>query len=225
MSDETKDLPMVVDDDDDGFHPIAPTDRTIIGTQIKCTDGVWSQMGITIPPGSLKLLALATTTVIQRWKDQQVVERFSKKPLPGLRRIERSSSCNPVGTRSKRSAAQALRNELGCVFARSSDGRAIHLHQQDVWSQAGRRDAAEPRRLDAPAARRQHCSGGRACQQTVQDEAWRETAAGIQDHQMESAGQQWGRSTNRSQTLQVQPGLTDAKPVSLGEEMNDAIGF
>jgi hypothetical protein len=59
--------------------------RVIQGDLIKCVDGNWTAKdGTTVPK---QLLALATTTVIQLWKDKTPVQTIVKKPgqpLPSL---------------------------------------------------------------------------------------------------------------------------------------------
>jgi hypothetical protein len=79
MNDETK-LPAPLPEEDDGFNPITPTDRVITGALLKFVDGAWSESGITMPVGT-KLLALSTHTVLQRWREQRVIETISTKPL------------------------------------------------------------------------------------------------------------------------------------------------
>jgi hypothetical protein len=68
-------------DDDDGFHPIVPTDdRVIVGTRLKFVDGVWSENDIKVPAGT-KLLTLSTHQILQRY-DQERFTTITKKPLP-----------------------------------------------------------------------------------------------------------------------------------------------
>jgi len=81
MNDESK-LPAPVQDDD-GFNPITPTDRVVVGSLLKFVDGAWSESGIKVPAGT-RLLALSTHVVLQRWKDQRVVETITTKPLPNV---------------------------------------------------------------------------------------------------------------------------------------------
>jgi hypothetical protein len=68
--------------DDDGFHPLVPTDdRVIVGTLLKFVDGVWSENDIKVPTGT-KLLALSTHQILRRWHDQEGFKYIVKKPLP-----------------------------------------------------------------------------------------------------------------------------------------------
>ncbi len=87
MNDTTVKMPAVYEDD--GFNPIAPTDRIIIGTLLKFNaEGKWTEMGITFP-ASTRLLALAVTDVLQRWHDQRVIETITAKPLPDPEKLNK----------------------------------------------------------------------------------------------------------------------------------------
>jgi hypothetical protein len=86
MSDEPKDKQVVPIDDhyDDGFSDFEPSERTIQGSFLKFTqEGKWTEVGITVPSG-LKLLAAETASILQRWKDQKVVDTISQRPFPDI---------------------------------------------------------------------------------------------------------------------------------------------
>ena len=86
MSDEPKDKQVIPIDDhyDDGFSDLEPSERTIQGSFLKFTqEGKWTEVGITVPPG-LKLLAVETASILQRWKDQKVVDEITEKPFPDI---------------------------------------------------------------------------------------------------------------------------------------------
>jgi hypothetical protein len=59
-------------DSDDNFGAPATHDRIIQGTLIRCVDGRWHDRDKLPVPS--KLLALATFTVVQRWRDQKPEE-------------------------------------------------------------------------------------------------------------------------------------------------------
>jgi hypothetical protein len=85
MSQDKDNLPARVAD---GFDENGDSDRLIQGSLIRCVDGHWSvpRDGLAIPPGT-QLLVLATTSVVQRWQDQQPIETILKKsgePLPDV---------------------------------------------------------------------------------------------------------------------------------------------
>jgi hypothetical protein len=71
----------------DGFGDDDAVGRLIQGTIVRCVDGRWATRdGTTFPPDT-RLLALATTTALQRFKDQrrvdEIVKRFGE-PLPDV---------------------------------------------------------------------------------------------------------------------------------------------
>jgi len=76
MNDITK-LPVTTDD---GFADDASDGRLIKGTRLKFgVDGKWStREGGALPE---TLLVLNLLTVVQRWKDKQVIETFVDRPL------------------------------------------------------------------------------------------------------------------------------------------------
>jgi hypothetical protein len=82
MRDEIK-LPAPLPDQDDGFNPITPTDRVIIGTHLKFTDGVWSENGIKVPGGT-RFLALSTHKVLECWQNNRVIKAIWEKPQQPL---------------------------------------------------------------------------------------------------------------------------------------------
>jgi hypothetical protein len=88
MNDETKDKQVVAADDryDDGFSDSTPTGRTIQGSFLKFAEGKWTESGVPVPV-SLKLWTIETTTVIQRWKDQRVIEEISERPLSDVNEL------------------------------------------------------------------------------------------------------------------------------------------
>jgi hypothetical protein len=63
---------------DDGWNDTEVNDRVISGDLIKCVDGVWTAKDGTAVPK--RLLALATTTVLQLWKDKTPVQTIIKRP-------------------------------------------------------------------------------------------------------------------------------------------------
>jgi hypothetical protein len=54
---------------DDGFNDTTAPDRVIVGVMTRCVDGGWTGDGVPIPTGT-RLLALATTMVLQLWQDE-----------------------------------------------------------------------------------------------------------------------------------------------------------
>jgi hypothetical protein len=84
MSDEAKDVIPISDHYDDGFSDLEPSDRIIQGSFLKFTEqGKWVEVGLSVPSG-LRLLAIETTTVLQRWKDQKVVDVITERPFPNI---------------------------------------------------------------------------------------------------------------------------------------------
>src|SRR5262249_10469616 len=88
MNDETDNKQAVADERyDDGFSEFDPTQRTIQGSLLKFTqEGKWTEAGVAVPAG-LKLLAVETTAVIQRWQDKCVIEEITEKPLPDIEEL------------------------------------------------------------------------------------------------------------------------------------------
>jgi hypothetical protein len=63
---------------DDGWNDIDATERVIQGDLIKCVDGNWTAKdGTSVPK---RLLALATITMVQLWKDKTPVQTIVKRP-------------------------------------------------------------------------------------------------------------------------------------------------
>ena len=81
MSTETK-THMTVREYDDGFNEPRLDDRLIQGELLKCnvldTGNPWRERGGT-PVAVKQFLVLATTTVVQRWKEQRPVETIKKQ--------------------------------------------------------------------------------------------------------------------------------------------------
>jgi hypothetical protein len=73
---DTTNLPSKIDD---GFNDNPAPDRVIVGVMTRCVDGVWTGDGVPIPAGT-RLLALATTMVLQLWQDELPVETIRLKP-------------------------------------------------------------------------------------------------------------------------------------------------
>jgi hypothetical protein len=67
----------------DGFDQSDDRGRVIIGQIEKFLDGDWTTGGLPIDP-KRRIVAVATDVIIQRWKDQRVVELITAKPLPDL---------------------------------------------------------------------------------------------------------------------------------------------
>jgi hypothetical protein len=65
--------------DDDGFNDLAVIDRVIVGVMTRCVDGQWTGDGMPIPKDT-RLLALATTMVLQHWQDETPIETIRAKP-------------------------------------------------------------------------------------------------------------------------------------------------
>jgi hypothetical protein len=63
---------------DDGWNDIDANDRVIQGELIKCVDGQWSSKDGT--PVPKRLLALATITMLQLWKNKIPVQTIVKRP-------------------------------------------------------------------------------------------------------------------------------------------------
>jgi hypothetical protein len=76
MNDTTTNLPAEIND---GFNDPEVTDRIIVGVMTRCVDGGWTGDGVPIPTGT-RLLALATTMVLQRWRDEIPAETIRPKP-------------------------------------------------------------------------------------------------------------------------------------------------
>ena len=73
---------------DDGFNDSAGDEQRVIqGSILRCVDGHWTDNdGVAFPPET-KLLALATAMALQHWKDKLPIEMIVKKPgqpLPDL---------------------------------------------------------------------------------------------------------------------------------------------
>jgi hypothetical protein len=89
---EKTSLPAVISNDgwDDNYHEEIAEDRVIQGTILRCTDGHWSDRdGRTFPPDT-KLLALATTMILQHWQNQTPVQTIVKRPghpLPSVKEL------------------------------------------------------------------------------------------------------------------------------------------
>jgi hypothetical protein len=70
---------------DDGWSDTDASERIIQGDLIKCIDGNWTAKdGTTVPK---RLLALATATVLQLWKDKtpvQTIVKRSGQPWPNI---------------------------------------------------------------------------------------------------------------------------------------------
>jgi hypothetical protein len=96
MSDDIK-LAAPRPDQDDGFNPITPTDRVIIGTHLKFTDGVWSENEIKVPAGT-RFLALSTHKVLERWQNYRVIQTIWEKPLQPLPDVKELNSKIPQNT-------------------------------------------------------------------------------------------------------------------------------
>src|SRR5262245_47068500 len=70
----------------DGFDASNADQRIIQGTLVRCTDGNWTDRDGLAMSG-VRLLALATTSVVQLWQTQRPVETIIKqpdKPLPDV---------------------------------------------------------------------------------------------------------------------------------------------
>jgi hypothetical protein len=79
MNSETENkLPATLVNHDDGWNDVEVDDRVIQGALIKCVDGHWSTKDGTAPPK--RLLALATTTILQLWDNKMPVETIVKRP-------------------------------------------------------------------------------------------------------------------------------------------------
>jgi hypothetical protein len=75
---------------DDGFSEFQASERTVQGSFLKFTqEGKWTEFGITVPSG-LKLLAVETVNVIQRWQDGRVIDTIATKPFPDLDELNAS---------------------------------------------------------------------------------------------------------------------------------------
>jgi hypothetical protein len=77
MSEQAK-LPAIPASYDDGWNDTDASERVIQGDLIKCIDGNWSAKDGTAVPK--QLLALATTRVLQLWKDKTPVQTIVKRP-------------------------------------------------------------------------------------------------------------------------------------------------
>jgi hypothetical protein len=73
MTNELRTIPT-----DDGWSDTEADDRIIQGTLLRCVDGHWSDKAGTDLPK--QLLALATTTVLQRWENKKPAETIVKRP-------------------------------------------------------------------------------------------------------------------------------------------------
>ena len=76
---------------DDGFNDSAGDEQRIIqGSIVRCMDGHWTDSdGVAFPPET-KLLALATAMALQHWKDKLPIETILKtpgQPLPDLDKL------------------------------------------------------------------------------------------------------------------------------------------
>jgi hypothetical protein len=81
-------LPAAITNDGWGDDYDALNDRVIQGTILRCVDGHWSDRdGRTFPPGT-KLLAMATTEILQRWQNQMPIETIVKLPGRPLPRVD-----------------------------------------------------------------------------------------------------------------------------------------
>jgi hypothetical protein len=88
MDDEREDqqLPASYEDEhgSGGFdQPDGQTGRVIVGPIEKFVDGDWTTGGLPADP-KRRLAAVGTDVIIQRWREQRVIEVFVEKPLPNL---------------------------------------------------------------------------------------------------------------------------------------------
>jgi hypothetical protein len=229
MSDAMRDLPVVIDGDD-GFHPIAPTNSGIVGTLLKCVDGVWTQTGIPVPPG-LKLLALTTTAVVRRWKDQRVIDTISKKPLPDPDQLnaaipvsewELDQNGQPCPPYELAWGVYLLDPETAeaFTFINKTFGAKIAvetLQNRVAWKRrlVGAKVVPEVELTSKP-FKTGHGLKIRP-EFKINPNGWKILDGG--------GGEQSAPQQLEDQAQPAQRGPKDAKAVSLGEEMNDEIGF
>jgi hypothetical protein len=219
---EPNNLPTVYEDDDDGFTPLEPTDRAIVGSLLKCVDSVWSESGITLPPGT-KLLALATNVVLQHWQDQRVVETISKKPLPDLEEL------NAAIPQSEWELD--LNNQPRMPWQRTYAVYLLDPSTAEKFTYAnsttGARIAVET--LQDRVAWMRKLRGNRVVPQVELSSKPMKTRFGVKQrpdfkivgwHQLGADANTPAQIENQQQT---QPGLIDVKPVSTNEELNDEL--
>jgi hypothetical protein len=79
-------LPTVVSGD--GFEDHDGDSRLIQGAVVKCLDGHWSSKDGTVLTADTRLVALSTATALQRWKDNKPAETILKTPGQPLPDVE-----------------------------------------------------------------------------------------------------------------------------------------
>jgi hypothetical protein len=93
MNDETKNLPMSIDN---GFDAVDHnSDRIIRGNIARCVDGKWTDKDGTKIPADTKLLAWATTEALQLWRNKLPVETIIKQPGEPLPDVDELNSDIP----------------------------------------------------------------------------------------------------------------------------------
>jgi hypothetical protein len=70
-------LPAVIDD---GFDGATADNKLIRGVIIRCVDGVWKDTDGTVISSDTKLVAWATTEALQRWQNKLPTETIVKRP-------------------------------------------------------------------------------------------------------------------------------------------------
>jgi hypothetical protein len=85
MDDENNDKQQLVsyEDENDGFDQPDEVNRTVVGLMEKFNDGDWTTGGLPADKAR-RSVAVAVDTIIQRWKDQRVIETITEKPLPDI---------------------------------------------------------------------------------------------------------------------------------------------
>jgi hypothetical protein len=82
--DDKQQLPVSYENESDGFNQPDEANRIIVGLMEKFNDGEWTTGGL---PADKKrrIVAVATNTIIQRWKDGETIETITEKPLPDVK--------------------------------------------------------------------------------------------------------------------------------------------
>jgi hypothetical protein len=220
--DQREDLPTPVAND--GFYPVAPSEgQVIVGTLLRFVDGSWTEMGLAVPSG-LKLLALAVDTVLQCWKDQRVIETITEKPFPDLADLnskipegewETDLNGNPRPPWVRTYLAYLL-NEQTCekyTYANSTIGARIAvetLQDRVAWMRKLRSANAVPEvELSSKPMKTRFGVKRRPEFKII---GWKQLGGD-------------GIPATPQIPGPAAPGITDAKPVSLKEELNDDLPF
>ncbi len=83
-------LPTVINDDDSD-----DVGRVIQGTLLKCVDGNWRDRDGLPIPANTQLLAVGSTTIIQRWLEQMPIDTIVKRPGEPLPDVDQLNSLIP----------------------------------------------------------------------------------------------------------------------------------